>query len=120
MSNPAPALRPLPRRVAATLRGFAAPTPPPRPERLAALARRVDAALCVTATLLDAPQRVALALERLGRYQGVDASGDMPCCLADGVDEAALARWAAAGADVLAEGMGWATDSAQNWVEVGA
>ena len=101
MSNPtAPAIRPLPRRIAATLRGFAAPTPPSRPERLAALARRVDAALCVTATLLDAPQRVALALARLGRYQGADASGDLPCVLTSGVDEATLARWAAAGAEV--------------------
>ena len=99
MSNPnptAPSLRPLPRRIAATLRGFAAPTPPPRPERLAALARRVDAALAVTATLL-------VVMPRLGRYVGPDASGDRPCVDTSGVDAETLARWASAGADVLQE-----------------
>ena len=58
-TSTAPRLPPLPRR--ATLRGFAAPVPPPRPERAAALARRVDAALAVTATLL-------VVMPRLGRY----------------------------------------------------
>ena len=97
MTSTAPApLLPLPaRRISATLRGFAAPVPPSRPERVTALARRVDAALAVTATLL-------VVMSRLGRYVGPDANGDRPCVDTSGADAETLARWANAGADVLA------------------
>ena len=49
-------------------------------------------------------QVLAYADTRLAdRYQGADAAGDRPCVVTAGVDADALARWAKAGADVLAE-----------------
>jgi len=131
MSNPnptAPALRPLPRRVFATLIGFAAPVAPPRPERVAALAARISARALAEyeATRSYADERLlrrqrehglaivgaygsvqlieaAVRAVMPGRYEGADAAGDAPCVVVDGLDDAFLARYRAAGADVLAE-----------------
>lgn len=45
--------------------------------------------------------RLDLAEHAAQRYVGPDANGDRPCVLTDGVPEADLARYAAAGAEVL-------------------